>query len=210
MTEEEARAALDVPRGTLERLEHFVSLLTAANTVQNLVSSASLAEVWSRHILDSAQLVRFAPSANASWLDLGSGPGLPGLVVALLREGPVTLVESRRLRVDFLTHAVAELALGGRVEIVGSRLEAVTPRPFEVISARAFAPLDRLLDMATAFSTDDTRWILPKGRKAQSELDAVRASWQGAFRLEPSVTDSDAAIIVAEGVRRKGRGKSVR
>jgi 16S rRNA (guanine527-N7)-methyltransferase len=194
----------------LERLEHFVSLLTAANTVQNLVSSASLAEVWSRHILDSAQLVRFAPSANASWLDLGSGPGLPGLVVALLREGPVTLVESRRLRVDFLTHAVAELALGGRVEIVGSRLEAVTPRPFEVISARAFAPLDRLLDMATAFSTDDTRWILPKGRKAQSELDAVRASWQGAFRLEPSVTDSDAAIIVAEGVRRKGRGKSVR
>jgi 16S rRNA (guanine527-N7)-methyltransferase len=210
VTEDEAKAALDVPRETLERLERFVALLREANGTQNLVSAASLDEVWNRHILDSAQLVRFAPSGTASWLDLGSGPGLPGLIVALLHQGPVTLIESRRLRVEFLQHAAAELGVNGRVEIIGTRLEAVPPRPFDVISARAFAPLGKLLDMATAFSTEDTRWVLPKGRNAQSELEAVRASWQGAFRLEPSVTDSDASIIVAEGVRRKGRGKSVR
>ena len=207
MDEEAAKAALNVPRGTLERLEGFLALLREENERQNLVSRASLAQVWSRHVLDSAQLVRFAPANAGSWLDLGSGAGLPGLIVALLHRSKVTLVESRRLRVDFLHRAAERLGINDKVEIVCARAETLIPRPFDVISARAFAPLDKLLAIGARFSNPGTCWILPKGRSAKSELEAARASWQGDFRLEPSVTDPDARIIVAEGVQRKAKGK---
>lgn len=207
MDEEAAKAALDVPRGTMERLEGFVELLREENAKQNLVSAASLEQVWSRHVLDSAQLIRFAPAKAETWLDLGSGPGLPGLVVALLHRSKVTLVESRRLRAEFLHKATETLGLADKVEIVCARAETLSPRAFDVISARAFAPLDKLLAVGAPFSTNGTCWILPKGRSAKSELEAARASWQGDFRLEPSVTDADSGIIVATGVSRKAKGK---
>ena len=205
MDEREARAWLehsfDVPRETMERLEAFEALLRDENARQNLVSKASLDHFWLRHIADSAQLVRFAPSPTASWVDLGSGAGFPGLIVALLHEGPVTLIEERRLRIDFL-HRAAQI-LGVEAEIVGARVERAPPRKYDVISARAFAPLTRLLDLGTSFSTRKTRWVLPKGRNAETELEALGPSWQGDFRLETSVTDAQAWIIVAEGVQRK-------
>jgi 16S rRNA (guanine527-N7)-methyltransferase len=210
MTEEEARDALDVPRETLGKLRAFVHFLSAENERQNLISKVSLPQIWSRHIYDSAQLLRFAPEGSSDWLDLGSGAGFPGLVIAALRQGPVTLVESRRLRVDFLRRAASVLGVEDRVEIVCAPVERVETRPFGVITARAFAPLDRLLTLGERFSTVKTRWILPKGRKAQSELDAARSSWQGSFRLEPSLTDPEAGIIVAEQVRRKPRGNRAR
>jgi 16S rRNA (guanine527-N7)-methyltransferase len=207
MNEIEARAALDVPRETLERLEAFVALLQSENGRQNLVSRSSLDQLWQRHILDSAQLARFAPPDADIWLDLGSGAGFPGLLIPLFHPASVVLVESRRLRVDFLRAAASVLGVGARVEIVGARLETVPARPVEVISARAFAPLPKLLALAERFSRPETVWILPKGRNAKSELDAARSSWQGDFRLEPSLTDADAAIIVATGVRRITRGR---
>jgi 16S rRNA (guanine527-N7)-methyltransferase len=210
MNEQEARAALDVPREALDRLETFTQLVKAENARQNLVSATSLDHIWSRHILDSAQLIRFAPARAASWLDLGSGAGFPGLVIAMLHRSKVTLVEARRLRADFLRQAAEILRLGERVEIVCARAETVPARPFAVISARAFAPLDRLLPLGARFSTEETRWVLPKGRKAESELDAVQSSWQGDFRLEPSVTDPDARIIIASKVRRKRKDKGAR
>jgi len=207
MTEAEARdwvaRTFDVPRETLARLDAFADLLRAENDRQNLVSKASLDQLWQRHIADSAQLLRFVENPSASWIDLGSGAGFPGLVVARLHGGPVTLVEERRLRIDFL-HQAAEV-LGVDVDIVGGKVERVPPRPFDVISARAFAPLPRLLALATGLSTTKSLWVLPKGRNAQSELDALDPSWQGEFRLEPSVTDPEARIIVATGVRQAKR-----
>jgi 16S rRNA (guanine527-N7)-methyltransferase len=198
---------LDVPRETLDRLEAFVALLKEENERQNLVSRGSLGSIWERHILDSAQLVRFAPGKAGSWLDLGSGAGFPGLLVPLFHPARVALVEARRLRADFLRVAASVLGVAGRVEIIASRLEAVPARAADVISARAFAPLPKLLALAERFSTPGTVWILPKGRNAKSELDAARSSWQGDFRLEPSLTDADAQIIVATGVRRIMRGR---
>jgi 16S rRNA (guanine527-N7)-methyltransferase len=205
MDEAEAKVWLDVPRETLDRLDQFVELLRAENQRQNLVSAASLDHVWSRHITDSAQLLRFAPS-RTNWLDLGSGAGFPGLIVALLRPEPVTLVESRKLRVDFLTRAREVLGLGERLEILRSKVEALPVRQFGVISARAFAPLGRLLELAERFAAPTTRWVLPKGKNAKSELEAAESLWQGEFRLEPSLTDPDAYIIVAEQVRRRKKG----
>lgn len=208
MDEAEARALLDVPRETIERLEAFESLLRSENERQNLVSRASLDSLWQRHILDSSQLVRFAQPAAHRWLDLGTGAGFPGLMVPLFHPSTVTLVESRRLRADFLRNAASALGVAGRVEILCARLETVPDLKFDVITARAFAPLPKLLDLAERFSTPETIWILPKGRNAKSELEAARSSWQGDFRLEPSLTDAEAQIVVATRVRRKPRGRS--
>jgi 16S rRNA (guanine527-N7)-methyltransferase len=197
----------NVPRGTLKRIEAFIVLLERENETQNLVSRASLNEVWNRHVLDSAQLIRFSTSPGADWLDLGTGAGFPGLIIALLHEGPVTLVEERRKRADFLARAAQVLGLENKVVIQPTRIERFESRPFDLISARAFAPIDRLLDVSHSFSTIKTRFILPKGRNARSELEAALASWQGDFRLEQSLTDPDAQIIVAEGVSRKATGR---
>jgi len=212
MEEAEAKDWLEqqqrVSRETIERLQVLTRLVFDENRRQNLVSRGTLDAMWSRHIVDSAQLLRFAPSPGCSWLDLGTGAGFPGLVVAIAHEGPVTLVEERRKRADFLVRAAAELGISHKVELIWAKAERIEPRPFDVISARAFAPLNRLLAISHSFSTAKTRWILPKGRSAQSEVDAALASWQGEFRLEPSLTDEDARIIVAEGVapRKNGRG----
>ena len=207
MNEAEARQwveqTFNVPRETIERLDAFAALLTEENVRQNLVSRASLEHVWLRHIADSAQLLRFAPSPQASWVDLGSGAGFPGLVIAALHKGPVTLVEERRLRVEFLRLAAVLLEVD--VEILGHKAEHAPRRPFDVISARAFAPLPRLLDLGTSFSTKNSLWVLPKGRNAAQELEALDPSWQGAFQLEPSLTDGEAQIIVASGVHRKAQ-----
>ena len=205
MEEMQARAwverQFDVPRETMDRLDAFGALLRDENERQNLVSKASLGQLWLRHIADSAQLVAFAPSPDASWVDLGSGAGFPGLIVAVLHDGPVTLVEERRLRVEFL-HRAADL-LDVRVEILQKKAQRVHLRQFRVISARAFAPLAKTLDLGTGLSTTNSVWILPRGRNAETELEALGSSWQGEFRLEPSVTDSEAHIVVAQGVRRR-------
>ena len=195
----------DVPRETMERLEAFAALVVQENQRQNLVSQTSLDRLWVRHIADSAQLLRFAPAAEAKWVDLGTGAGFPGLIVAALHKGPVTLIEERKLRIDFLSRAAELLGVAERTQVIGARVERVERRRFDVVSARAFAPLPRLLDLGTRFSTSKTRWILPKGRNARSELEAAESSWQGDFRLEPSLTDAEAAIIVGTGVRARSR-----
>lgn len=212
MTEDDAKAWIatefDVPRETMRRLDDFAALLVSENERQNLVSRGTLPHLWARHFLDSAQLLRFVPSPDAAWLDLGTGAGFPGMIVAALHRGPVTMIESRRLRVDFLHRAAEVLGVSDRTTVLLDRLERVAERKFDVISARAFAPMGDLLELAHRFSTEKTRWILPKGRSAQSELAAAESSWQGSFRLEPSLTDAESGIIIADAVRPRGRKKA--
>jgi len=198
------RLQADVPRETLFELERYVELLLDENSRQNLISSSTVDQIWQRHILDSAQIVRFAPRSDSSWLDIGSGAGLPGIVVAILTEGPVTLVEPRRLRADFLQRAADALGLSRRVTVHAAKAERITGS-FEVITARAVASLDDLLRISRHLSTDKPRWLFPKGKSAHSELDDAQGKWQGEFRLEPSRTDPDAAIIIAEHVQRRGK-----
>ena len=187
-----------------ELLEAFVTMLFDENTRQNLVSRTSLASVWQRHMLDSAQLLRFVPRETQSWLDLGTGAGFPGLVIAMLRSTcQVTLVESRARRSDWLMRAAEALGLGN-VRIAAKPVEQVAEEKFGVISARAFAPLDKLLALSARFSTSDTIWVLPKGRSAAQELCDLHG-WQHMFHVEQSLSDPDAGIIVGTLAGRKGR-----
>lgn len=208
MTKDEARAWLGdhVSRETLIVLEKLVAIVMDEMGRQNLISASTADHIWARHVVDSAQLLALAPVDARRWIDLGSGAGFPGMVVAAMHPDiAMTLVESRRKRIDFLTTMAESLGLADRVTVVGQRLEMIDSTPQDVISARAFAPLDRLLPLAHRFSHRRTMWLLPKGRSAASELEAVTGSWQGAFRIVPSLTDPEAAIIAASKVQPLGR-----
>lgn len=204
MTEDEAlgwiRAHVDVSRGTL--LHQFVDLVVDEATRQNLVSTASLKQIWARHIVDSAQLIPLADSTLGAWIDIGTGAGFPGLVVAILINGPVVLIEPRRMRSTFLQRAVTALGLEQRVTVIGMRAEAYRGKA-DVISARAVAALPELLASTAHLSTAKTQWILPKGSRAHEEVAAARHSWHGVFHVEQSITDPQSLIITAKGVSRR-------
>lgn len=194
----DSAAGRPVSRETFEKLERYVALLRDESARQNLVSAATLEQVWERHIFDSAQLIRYEPQRGATWIDIGSGAGLPGIVVACLVEGPVTLVEPRRLRADFLHRLVESLSL--KASVICGKAERAEGK-FDVITARAVASLTQLLKISAHLSTGNTVWALPKGRSAKQELVEAQRSWQGMFRVEPSVTDEDSFIVVGTKVR---------
>lgn len=203
MTEEQARLWIRQRFGVSREtaLARFGELLLAESERQNLVSSASFDHLWTRHFLDSAQLVPLAEAAGEGlWLDIGTGAGMPGLVVALLIERPVVMVEPRIRRVEFLRAAAAELGLDAAVE--HCKVEAYKPTgKAAIISARAVSALPDLFASAAHCAQSSTIWLLPKGRSAQSEVEAARAKWQGVFHVEPSITQPESGIVVARKVR---------
>lgn len=202
MTEQEAalwlESELGVSRETMDALKTFVAFLKREASSQNLISASTLDHIWSRHIVDSAQLLQFLDHAPADtrWLDLGSGAGFPGLIIALLTDYNVTLVESRARRIDYLQRAVEMLDLTHRVHVAGVALERLETAPYSVISARAFAPLPKLFDLAERFATNKTLWLLPKGRIADQEWQDAQGVWDGNFQVMKSITDQDAGILV--------------
>jgi 16S rRNA (guanine527-N7)-methyltransferase len=204
VTEDEARAYVAglTDAAGMARLETFAALVLAENQRQNLIAKATEPHIWQRHIADSAQLIEnvsretLGPNAQGPWLDLGSGPGFPGLVIAAICPNmPVVLVESRARRVEFLESAIAALGLA-KCRVEGQRLERIAPFPARAISARAFAPLPRLLDLSAPFSTRHTAYVLPKGRSAAQELEALKPSIRAMFHVKHSLTDPEAGIIV--------------
>jgi 16S rRNA (guanine527-N7)-methyltransferase len=189
------------------KLDRFADMLVAENARQNLIAASTIPTIWVRHIADSAQLLSFDRDGEGLWMDLGSGPGLPGLVIAILGSRPMMLVESRKRRCDFLRAVVAELDLK-HVDVVEAPLERVETLPAATISARAFAPLDRLIDLSARFSTESTLWLLPKGRNAVKELALLPQPWQRMFHVEQSRTDAESQILVGRGqIGAKQRGK---
>ena len=221
-SEEQARAyvrELVEDGAAMEPLERFVALLTEENERQNLIARPSAPAVWQRHIADSAQLLTHVPRETADelakggiWLDLGTGAGFPGMVIAILRpEWDIRLIESRRRRIDWLEQVRIELQLH-RCSIQGRRLELAESVAASVISARAFAPMPRLIDLSARFSTERTLWLLPKGRSAAQDLALLPESTREMFHVEQSCTDSEAGIIVGRlhrqvRMKRAGRNK---
>lgn len=201
MTEDDARSWIADRYGLakLALLDRYVGLLLTANQTQNLISRASEPQIWNRHILDSAQLLRFAPEAK-NWLDVGSGPGLPGIVIGILSGRRVLMVEPRRKRVEFLLQVIDALALQD-CRVRQANITKVTGEVFAAVTARAYAPLAEILSSTHQLTDSSTIWVLPKGRSAEQELDEARRSWQGVFHVEQSLTDADSRIIVAQQVR---------
>ena len=187
----------------MARLERFAAMLGDENDRQNLVSSASLAMVWQRHLADSLQLLDSVPRETSPWLDLGSGAGIPGVVLACAQpETRVLLVESRKRRVEWLIRAAGDLELAN-CRVIGSRLENVERFPAGVITARAFAPLGKLLHLSARFSTRDTIWLLPKGRSAAQELAEQPTGVRAMFHVEQSRTDPEGGILLGRGTVRR-------
>lgn len=209
MDEAQAQAWLD-SRGWWtgeagDRLRAFAALLLDEADRQNLISTASRAEIWSRHIVDSAQLLPLAPPESAAgfWVDLGTGAGLPGMVIACLRPGPILMIESRPLRAAFLQRCVDALGLS-HARVAGDKTERVQiDAPAAIVSARAYAPMERLFAGSQHLTDSSTVWLLPKGRNAQKELEIAQRDWQAAFHVEQSITDPESAIVTLSGLSRK-------
>lgn len=192
-----------VSRETLQKLEKLCALITKWTKSINLISPNSVSEIWDRHIVDSAQIYQIAPPNWTSWVDLGSGGGLPGLVIAILdqEKRPITLVESDQRKCLFLNTAKRELDLN--LLVVNKRIERVDLDNFDVMSARALAPLHELLSYAVQYLTPEGTAILPKGARFNEELDQARQGWQFDVTLHPSSTNPESRILEASRIHRR-------
>lgn len=198
-------AEAGVSRETLARLEIYAAQLRKWTKAINLVAPNTLPDLWRRHFLDSAQLYPLAAEQPGPWLDLGSGAGFPGLVIAALGREPLTLIESDIRKATFLRETARQMQVAATVR--AERIEAVDPaslpRP-AVISARALASLAELLDLAAPFMAADTLLLFPKGRQAEDELTLARESWTiDHVEMIPSRSDPAGRIIRLKGLRRK-------
>lgn len=183
-------------------LETLIERLTAANAVMNLIGPDTLPDVWNRHILDSAQLLDLAPGA-ATWADLGAGAGFPGLVLAILlkdrADSHVWLVDSLGKRCRFLQEVVAALSL--RATVVNGRAEDQRIK-VDVVTARALAPMDRLLGYAQPYLQRGAQGLFLKGEKAEAELIDARKVWQFDSDLSVSRSDPRGRIVSVRSLRR--------
>jgi 16S rRNA (guanine527-N7)-methyltransferase len=200
MTCESGIEQLGVSRETAWKVERYVNLLCTAAAEQNLVAASTLADVWNRHITDSVQLTRLVEDGK-SWVDIGSGGGLPGIVIAMVTGAPVLLVEPRRMRADFLNRAIADLELSNAA-VAMCKAERVKGH-FDVITARAVAALPKLLGITVHLAHPGTTWVLPKGKNAKSELAEAERCWHYDVQAEPSCTDPEASILLLTNVRAK-------
>lgn len=203
---EEFQRVTGVSRETLTRLERYVGLLERWQATINLVSRSSLQDIWNRHILDSAQLHAFVPASARVLLDLGSGAGFPGLVLAVLGVPKVYLVESDARKCAFLIEAarITGMQLERQVHVRSSRIEALrVPVPVDVITSRALGALDGLLDYAEPFLGPGTVCIFSKGRTVEDELTTAFKTWNMRVDRTPSRTDSTGIILRLSNVQRR-------
>lgn len=198
---EAVRVALDVSRETWRPIEAHVALLEKWQARINLVARNSLADVWRRHVLDSGQLLRHCPKLPSPWYDLGSGAGFPALVLALLGAGAACLVESDRRKCAFLGEA--RRLTGAPVRVLEQRVEALAQAPAAaVITARAFAPLPRLLRLAAPLLTSETEFWLWKGQDVEAELTEAAKYWKMTAARHASISDPTGTILHLREVSR--------
>lgn len=210
---------VDVSRETSARLAAYAALLVKWQARINLVGPATLPDLWRRHFLDSAQLLPFLteislPRAGGGGsvvggggvlVDLGSGAGFPGLVLALLTDWRVHLIDSDQRKCAFLRQVALETGVLDRVTIHAKRFEAVAPFPADAVTARACAPLADLLSYALPFIGESGRCLFLKGKGVEEELTAARAHWNMRVERRPSLTESAGSILVIDQVQRRKR-----
>jgi len=200
---------VDVSRETTERLKRFVALVRKWQTAENLVAPETLPVIWARHVADSAQLATIFPDAGA-WVDLGSGAGFPGIVLAILLAatpgGIVHLVESNQRKCAFLRQAIREAGASGKVH--AGRIEAVLAEwrePVDMISARALAPLDRLLSLAEPLLAKGAVGAFHKGQDFEREIEEASKSWEFDLILHKSLVEGGGVILEIRSLARKAK-----
>lgn len=200
MTPEDFATVMGVSRETLERLSVYLDLLLRWQRAINLVGPATLADPWRRHLLDSAQLSHYLRADTGALYDLGSGAGLPGLVLAILGRADVHLVESDRRKAQFLKEVVRSLDLDA--EVHDERIENLPVECADVVTARALAPLPRLLDLAAPLLRPSSLCLFLKGRTASDELTEARKCWRMSSQAFPSLSDPSASVLQLRDIAR--------
>jgi len=201
MTKEEFQAVAGLSDAVVERLAIYAGLLQKWQKAINLVGPSTLADPWRRHMLDSAQLLPHLPKPDAAVLDLGSGAGFPGLVLAVASQATLHLVESDQRKAAFLNEVNRATQAGAMIH--ACRVETLEPFAVDVVTARAFAPLDRLLACAEPFLRPATVGLFLKGRNAERELTACRKRWNMAAKAIPSLSDETGVVLKLEGISRR-------
>lgn len=198
-------AGLDVSRETLERLEIYESLLRRWNPAINLVAKGTIADAWTRHFLDSAQIFALAPPDARIWLDVGSGGGFPGMVVAIiaaeLRPGlTVTLADSDLRKSAFLNEVARQTGI--KATIRAGRVEDLPPARADIVSARAFAPLATLLSLTERHLSPGGTGLFLKGARHEEEIAQALETFRFDLQKVPSLTDPQAVILSVGGITR--------
>jgi 16S rRNA (guanine527-N7)-methyltransferase len=191
---------LDVSRETVEKLEAFATEVARWTPAINLVSKSSVPDIWQRHILDSAQIYQLG-NTQEKWVDIGSGGGFPGIVMAIMGVKDVVLVESDQRKSTFLRHVARQLSLS--VTIIPQRIDAISPLAAQTVSARALASLTALLAHVTPHLAPNGRAVFPKGKGLEVEMAEAMRVWDFDVTRVPSKTDPEAAIAVIENIRRR-------
>lgn len=201
MTEDQAREWVVDRYGepAAERIDHFLNLVIVENDQQNLVAPSTIPTIWARHALDSAQLIPLANRADGQWIDIGTGGGFPGMVVALAWPGRMALVEPRKRRADFLRDCAERLGVADRVTVHAAKIEAVDVKA-DIISARAVATVENLLRAAAHCGKQNTRWLLPRGRLDEREIKTLKRQWRFVFHVEHSITSAESSIVILDRV----------
>ena len=205
MSKSDVKTALGVSCETFTKLEAYVGLLQKWSRAINLLAAQDEDEIWHRHILDCGQITQHAPDSVKTWIDIGSGAGLPGLVCALMLQGQsrsvnVTLVEVDQRKAAFLREASRVLDV--HVTIKNNRTEEIAAEPYDIISARAVAPLNRLLSLSERFSGPSTVFLFLKGEKLPQEIAIANEDWQFAEQRIESLTNSSASLLRLTDLRR--------
>lgn len=200
MTPDEFARQANVSRETLARLERYAELLEKWNRRINLVGRGTVEDLWRRHMLDSAQLLPLIPDGAASLVDLGSGAGFPGLVLAICGVKNVHLIESDRKKCAFLREAARET--GAPVTIHNGRIEEIESFQVDIVTSRALAPLPKLLDMAVPFVKKHSILLFLKGKHVDRELTDATKEWNMQVHQIPSRTDPEGMILRLEAISR--------
>lgn len=189
----EIQKFIELSPAQIEALEKFVELLLQENDRYNLIGKSTIDDVWNRHILDSAQIMRFISNNNLKIADFGCGAGFPGIVISILGMKEVHLIEKSFRKCEFLRKA--KLISSNRVFIHQAKLEELPSRPFDVITSRALASLDKLLAYSKKFLQNDGYTLFLKGKNLDQELELAKKQFQFSYELFPSLTSQESRII---------------
>jgi 16S rRNA (guanine527-N7)-methyltransferase len=188
-----------VPHETFEKLSAYVNLLLKWNSKINLISKNTVDEIWIRHILDSAQIIKYIDNMSCKVLDIGSGAGLPGVILSILGVENITLVDSDQRKCSFLLETARLLDL--KLIVINDRVENICDKEFDVVTARGFASIDKVLREVSSIKSD--KILLLKGKNYNAEVQEALQKWEFEYITYPSITDFSAYILGITNVQKK-------